>query len=170
MWALGSLAQKAKEAVAQVEKELNESVGVKEDDGGGDKSAGIKENKEGATSTDAPSASSENNSDGDGYLNVEDDEEILFAKQDDEDGNACDDSERWDKCDDANEQKDGTAPDKIDVSTLSEAVSKIKLLEQEVSSLKEELSSARERSNSYKNRNLELEQQLRELTEENLPK
>jgi hypothetical protein len=163
MWDLSSLAQKAKEAVANFESEINDSVGYV--DAGGISNL--------FHDTDAKKADENNEAD---YFQVEE-EEVSFTEADqsllddkrgiksstdgDNGTKDVDESGGWDQCEDAS-VKDNSS------STLPKALAQIEALEKEIKLLKEELVAAREETKSYRVTNLELEQQVRDLTEENM--
>ena len=161
MWDLSSLAKKAKEAVATIENEINDSVGYVDE-------GGVSSLFKTETS---PAAEESNEAD---YFEVEE-EVVSFTAADGESSeknneNAIldesvtkdgDSSSGWDQCEDAE-------PKANSVTTLSEAVSKIDALEKEIKELKDELLAARDEVKSFRVSNLELEQQVRDLTEENM--
>ncbi|KAL7479743.1 hypothetical protein ACHAW6_005465 [Cyclotella cf. meneghiniana] len=160
MWDLSSLAQKAKDAAARIESEINDSVGYVD--------AGI------ATlvaATEASPASVDNNEKD--YFKVEE-EEVSFSESDvapsEKSGEAIRDANSsklfdvngdWDQCEGINTKNDA-------ISTLSCALAKINALERELKSLKGELSAVKAELKSCRVGNLELEQQVRDLTEENM--
>lgn len=154
MWDLSSLAQKAKEAVATFENEINDSVGHID--------SGVKLSnlfQETETSDDA-AAEDTNEAE---YFKVEE-EEVSFEadtsqKNSSGDNTKLDDSTKdegsgWDQCE--------------DVNSLSGALSKIEELEKQMKRLREELDAAKEEIKTCRVTNLELEQQVRDLTEENM--
>ena len=161
MWDLSSLAQKAKEAVATIESEINDSVGYVDSD------------VIGVSSLLSPAAPDNNETDD--YFKVEE-EEIAFSeaepsetttvneKTNKKDATATKDGEGsggWDQCEDVITKEQY-------VTNLSEAQVKIDELEKEVQQLKEELIAGRDEAKLLRVTNLELEQQVRDLTEENM--
>ena len=161
MWDLSSLAQKAKEAVATIESEINDSVGY------------VDTEVIGVSSLLSPAVPDNNETDD--YFKVEEEEEIAFSeaepsesttvnekthKKDDaiKDGES---SGGWDQCEDVITKEK-------DVTSLSDAQVKIDELEKEVQQLKEELIAERDEAKLLRMTNLELEQQIRDLTEENM--
>ena len=152
MWDLSSLAQKAKEAVATIESEINNSVGYAD--------AGVSSLFSDST---AATPASDNNIDAD-YFKVEE-EEVSFSEADplEKDNENTTLVEKATKYDDENVDSNN-----ISTTTSSGILSKIEQLEKELGILKEELIAAREEAKSYRVRNLELEQQVRDLTEENM--
>lgn len=161
MWNLHltSLAQKAKEALETIETEINDSVGFEDESGG--ISSLFKE-------TDATSAAADT-SEAD-YFKVEE-EEVSFSEVEpsiknasesaNTDGSEKDADVQWDQCEDADSKNNS-------ITNPSEAVAKIEALEKEMRALKEELAAVKDEIKSYKVTNLELEQQVRDLTEENM--
>lgn len=175
MWNLSSLAQRAKDAAAQIEHQINDSIGV------------IQEEEENTTAPPpAPAAAS--NSDhqeettADDYLNVEE-ECVSFSERDEETQD-----DKTDIQPTAMRQRVESAPSTGEISFVDltnafpqshdedsaaadviteEARGKIALLEQMVKSLEEQLMSAKEESEKYYASNLELMEQVRELKEEN---
>mmetsp|Transcript_1207 Transcript_1207/g.1846 ORF Transcript_1207/g.1846 Transcript_1207/m.1846 type:complete len:182 (-) Transcript_1207:104-649(-) len=168
MWNLSSLAQKAKDAAAQIEHQINDSIG-----------AIIPEEDENAIA-----ANPDNQEETDGYLNVEE-ECVSFAERDEETQ-----QQHGDDDDDAVTQTEAmrprveSAPSTGEISfvdlksalpesfdgnsaAVEEALGRIALLEQMVKSLEEQLTTAKEESEKYYSSNLELMEQVRELKEEN---
>jgi hypothetical protein len=161
MWNLHitSLAQKAKEALETIETEINDSVGFEDASGG--ISSLFKE-------TDVTSAAADTNEAD--YFKVEE-EEVSFSQTEPSDKNNNENTNRdesekdsdvqWDQCEDADSKSDS-------ITSLPEAVAKIEAMEKEMKAIKEELATAKDEIKSYKVINLELEQQVRDLTEENM--
>mmetsp|Transcript_26017 Transcript_26017/g.44211 ORF Transcript_26017/g.44211 Transcript_26017/m.44211 type:complete len:184 (+) Transcript_26017:2889-3440(+) len=170
MWNLSSLAQKAKDAAAQIEHQINDSIG-----------AIIPEEDENATA-----ANPDNQEETDGYLNVEE-ECVSFAERDEDTQQQHGDD---DDDDDAVTQtktmrpRVESAPSTGEISfvdlksalpesfdgnsaAVEEALGRIAFLEQMVKSLEEQLTTAKEESEKYYSSNLELMEQVRELKEEN---
>jgi phage shock protein A len=166
MWNLSSLAQKAKDAAAQIEHQINDSIG-----------AIIPEEDENAIA-----ANPDNQEETDGYLNVEE-ECVSFAERDEETQ-----QQHGDDDDDAVTQTEAmrprveSAPSTGEISfvdlksalpesfdgnsaAVEEALGRIALLEQMVKSLEEQLTTAKEESEKYYSSNLELMEQVRELKE-----
>ena len=167
MWNLSSLAQKAKDAAAQIEHQINDSIG-----------AIIPEEDENAIA-----ANPDNQEETDGYLNVEE-ECVSFAERDEDTQQQHGD----DDDDDAVTQTKAmrprveSAPSTGEISfvdlksalpesfdgnsaAVEEALGRIALLEQMVKSLEEQLTTAKEESEKYYSSNLELMEQVRELKE-----
>jgi hypothetical protein len=161
MWNLSSLAQRAKEAAAQIEHQINDSIGVQED----------------SAAALSPAASNpDQQEETDGYLNLEE-ECISFSET-----HHCD----VDKTK-AMRQRVESAPSTGEISFvdlksalqqsydgnsaavdgLEEALGRIDLLEQTIKSLEEQLLSAKEESEKFFASNLELLEQVRALKEEN---
>lgn len=160
MWNLHitSLAQKAKEALETIETEINDSVGFEDASGG--ISSLFKE-------TNVTSAAADTNEAD--YFKVEE-EEVSFSKAEPSDKNNNENTNRdesekdqnqWDQCEDADLKSNS-------ITDISEAVAKIEAMEKEMKELKEDLAAAKDETKSYKVINLELEQQVRDLTEENM--
>lgn len=159
MWdPLSSLAQKAKDAAARIESEINNSVGYVDS-----MSTLFSEAKA------APLADDGNENE---YFKVEE-EEVSFSEADPS-GKGGENTTRvmsnpkdsegsggWDQCEDANSENNS-------ITTLPEAMAKIEALKEEIKSVKEELVAAKDDAKSYRVINLELEQQVRDLTEENM--
>ena len=168
MWNLSSLAQKAKDAAAQIEHQINDSIG-----------AIIPEEDENAIA-----ANPDNQEETDGYLNVEE-ECVSFAERDEDTQ-----QQHGDDDDDAVTQTEAmrprveSAPSTGEISfvdlksalpesfdgnsaAVEEALGRIALLEQMVKSLEEQLTTEKEESEKYYSSNLELMEQVRELKEEN---
>jgi len=169
MWNLSSLAQKAKDAAAQIEHQINDSIG-----------AIIPEEDENAIA-----ANPDNQEETDGYLNVEE-ECVSFAERDEETqqqhGNDDDDDAvtqtkamrpRVESAPSTGEisfvDLKSALPESFDGNSaaVEEALGRIALLEQMVKSLEEQLTTAKEESEKYYSSNLELMEQVRELKEEN---
>eukprot|EP00984_Skeletonema_dohrnii_P005615 scaffold1980_cov120-Skeletonema_dohrnii-CCMP3373.AAC.4 len=172
MWNLSSLAQKAKDAAAQIEHQINDSIG-----------AIIPEEDENAIA-----ANPDNQEETDGYLNVEE-ECVSFAEREEETHQQHGDDDDDDDDDDAVTQikamrpRVESAPSTGEISfvdlksalpesfdgnsaAVEEALGRI-ALEQMVKSLEEQLTTAKEDSEKYYSSNLELMEQVRELKEEN---
>eukprot|EP01083_Nonionella_stella_P068703 182622_1 len=174
MWTdLSSIAQKAKEAAALIEKQINDSL---LGEGGGSKSSPSSPAAAGAGAR-TDDAGSDLSSDGN--------------------GRAEGSSEGWEKCDDISSDGSGgekiKKPDKkentpqemsfVDLKAVAkeipknndgepskallDALARMESLEKQVNSLKDELAVAREESQNYHATNLLLEQQIKELQEEN---
>jgi hypothetical protein len=156
MWNISSLAQRAKDAAAQIEHQINDSIG------------GVQEEK-----MSNPDQQEETT---DGYLNVE--EECVSFSERDEDATHCD----IDKQPKSMRQRVESAPSTGEISfvdlksavnsaadddALEEALGRIDSLEQNVKCLEEQLLSAKEESEKYYASNLELMEHVRVLKEEN---
>ncbi len=169
MWNLSSLAQRAKEAAAQIEHQINDSIGVQEESAA-------------ALSPVSAASNPDQQEETDGYLNLE--EECISFSERGEDTTHCGDV---DKPKDDMRQRVDSAPSTGEISfvdlksalpqshdgnsasvdALEEALGRIDLLEQTAKSLEEQLMLAKEESDKYYASNLELLEQVRALKEEN---
>lgn len=174
MWTnISSLAQKAKEAAAIFEEQINDSIGLNKDgaspspkanaaavdggrsDGGDDEAADGVERVGG--SDGGWEKCGDNSSDDDG-----DDKPLKLKDGKSQEMSYVDlksAAEDVPKRDDSGGMEANTA--------LSDALARIESLEKQALSLKNELAAAREESQNYHATNLLLEQQVKELQEEN---
>jgi len=158
MWNLSSLAQRAKDAAAQIEHQINDSIGLEES---------------GSPVSPASNPDQQEESEA-GYLNVEE-ECVSFSEATDDDVDRpistrlhiesapnTGEISFVDLKSALPQSYDGSAAD-----ALEEALVRIDLLEQQVKSLEEQLMSAKDESEKYYSSNIELMEQVRELRDEN---
>ena len=172
MWTLSSLAQRAKDAAAQIDQQINDAIGIQEE--------------ESAAAVPPPSLSpdaSMNNrdndrqeeTDGDGYLNLEE-ECVSFSKTsgdvhvEESKGNT---RQRAESSPSTGEisfvDLKNALPQSLDGNSeaLEDALGRIDLLEQQVKSLEMQLVSAKEEFEKSYASSIELAEQVRTLKEEN---
>lgn len=172
MWNLSSLAQRAKDAAAQIDQQINDAIGIQEE--------------ESAAAVPPPSLSpaSMNNrddddrqeeTDGDGYLNLEE-ECVSFSKTSGDinvEESKATTRQRAESSPSTGEisfvDLKSALPQSYDGNSeaLEDALGRIDLLEQQVKSLEMQLLSAKEEFEKSYASSIELAEQVRTLKEEN---
>jgi len=173
MWNLSSLAQRAKDAAAQIDQQINDAIGIQEE--------------ESAAAVPPPSLSPDasmtnrdddrqEETDGDGYLNLEE-ECVSFSKASGdvnvEESKANNTRQRAESSPSTGEisfvDLKNALPQSLDGNSeaLEDALGRIDLLEQQVKSLEMQLFSAKEEFEKSYASNIELAEQVRTLKEEN---
>ena len=173
MWTLSSLAQRAKDAAAQIDQQINDAIGIQEEE-------------ESAAAVPPPSLSPDasmtnrdddrqEETDGDGYLNLEE-ECVSFSKTsgdvnvEETKGNT---RQRAESSPSTGEisfvDLKSALPQSLDGNSeaLEDALGRIDLLEQQVKYLEMQLLSAKEEFEKSYASSIELAEQVRTLREEN---
>jgi hypothetical protein len=175
MWTLSSLAQRAKDAAAQIDQQINDAIGIQEEE-------------ESAAAVPPPSLSPDasmtnrdddrqEETDGDGYLNLEE-ECVSFSKASGdvhvEESKANNTRQRAESSPSTGEisfvDLKNALPQSFDdgnSEALEDALGRIDLLEQQVKYLEMQLLSAKEEFEKSYASSIELAEQVRTLKEEN---
>ena len=171
MWNLSSLAQRAKDAAAQIDQQINDAIGIQEEES----AAAVPPPSLSPASMNNRDDDRQEETDGDGYLDLEE-ECVSFSKAsgdvnvEESKGNS---RQRAESSPSTGEisfvDLKSALPQSLDGNSeaLEDALGRIDLLEQQVKSLEMQLFSAKEEFEKSYASSIELAEQVRTLKEEN---